>query len=421
MGGYQGKDIDYEWRTLYLTRNARDDKGQWKATLSLQRLPIPAIELPLAPAIEDGDQRILEAGKRYPSTSPRRARYKALYLKRLAAISQKTHYIPWEFDPDLDPEAFRGVKRTWNVWVKRRKQNTQTPWSTIPGLPTMISIDPGIKKFMVGYTSYGDTILFGRPSAEYITPALRKMDKIESHIGQMLERVPDIEKLREEVDARMKKWRAHAIALESLLDGDIFKRDFQDTIGDGLLSHACQLRDVIPKQKQELRERVCEEHVEEIEKLRASLGNKIDHLHIHTASFLEKFDIVLLPTFDVPKLVKRRVGQLSRLNKRILMTLQHATLRETLGHRQTVRGCGQTVHPSEAWSTQACFKCKRLSGKLRGRRFLCSDINCGNKMDRDENAPRSNLNLVMAKAISEWNPKGVEAVTEPDAIPLDRP
>ena len=125
-------------------------------------------------------------------------------------------------------------------------------------------------------------------------------------------------------------------------------------------------------------------------RMRQRIRNLVDDLQKKTASFLaERFDLVLLPTFNVGSMVKRGGRRIRKKTVRQMLTWRHYGFRCALLHRAELTGCVVKL-VSEAYTTQTCGRCGNLHKKIGGRKiFKCP--HCRHQVDRDANAARNIL------------------------------
>lgn len=131
------------------------------------------------------------------------------------------------------------------------------------------------------------------------------------------------------------------------------------------------------------------------------------------AEFLKFFDLILLPEFDVQRLLKRgRQGELSKKSKSTLAALSHATFRQRLYH---VLGKyeGQVLHVSEA-QFQVLQQLSALDDVGRSGKFKCHK--CRAVFDRDINAARNIMLFALTRGLEGISEKQVGKVGYPHTM-----
>ena len=146
-------------------------------------------------------------------------------------------------------------------------------------------------------------------------------------------------------------------------------------------------------------------------KLERRIKCMVGELHHKLALWLCKnYETVLLPSFRVSQMVKKRDGRgghrkIGRKTTKQLYSLAHCQFRVYL-HYLAKRYGTLVVESDEAFTTQTCGSCGRLSRVGAAETFRCKHTGCGATFDRDENAARN----IMLKFIQD---QGVD-VTIPD-------
>jgi putative transposase len=120
------------------------------------------------------------------------------------------------------------------------------------------------------------------------------------------------------------------------------------------------------------------------------LRSMVDELHHKLALWLCKnYETVLLPSFNVSQMVKKARGRrIGRKTTKQLYSLAHCRFRyylRYLAQRYDTLVC----ECSEAFTTQTCGSCGRLSRVGGSETFRCTHSDCGARFDRDENAARN--------------------------------
>lgn len=125
-----------------------------------------------------------------------------------------------------------------------------------------------------------------------------------------------------------------------------------------------------------------------INKLREKIQNLQKELHKKTADFLcNQANVILLPEFNVSKMVRKKRRKLRTKTVRHFHVLSHAKFRERLKSKAEEKHV-QLIMVSEHYTSQTCGCCGWLDKNLGNRdTFRC--LSCGAKIDRDLNGARN--------------------------------
>lgn len=126
-------------------------------------------------------------------------------------------------------------------------------------------------------------------------------------------------------------------------------------------------------------------------RIRRRVRNLVDELHRQSARWLAReHDVVLLPTFDTSRMVRRSPARrLNSKSARGMVTWSHYRFRQHLLHKARELDCN-VVLCSEAYTSKTCGACGRLNASLGGSKvFKCPS--CGATADRDVHAARNIL------------------------------
>jgi putative transposase len=126
--------------------------------------------------------------------------------------------------------------------------------------------------------------------------------------------------------------------------------------------------------------------------------NLVTDLHRRLAKHLcETYAVVLLPTFRVSKMVRRKKRRISRATAKAMLTWRHGAFREMLHAKaREYPGC-TIVMCNEAYTSKTCTRCGYIDYDLEGEKeYRCRD--CHLVIDRDANGARNILLRYVARA-----------------------
>ena len=127
--------------------------------------------------------------------------------------------------------------------------------------------------------------------------------------------------------------------------------------------------------------------------LRTKIRNKVSDLHWKTANYLcNNYDIILLPTFDTQKMVKKMPTRYRKINNntvRTMLMLSHYSFKQKLQHK-----CNEynkkLIICTEEYTSKTCGRCGELNDTLgSSKTFKCPS--CKLIIDRDINGSRNIL------------------------------
>ncbi len=124
-----------------------------------------------------------------------------------------------------------------------------------------------------------------------------------------------------------------------------------------------------------------------LEKIR----NKVDEIHHKTAKWLcENYTAILIPKFEVSKMVKKSNRKISSSVSRNMMTWAHFRFRQFLKSKAQLHAGVSVVEVNEAYTSKTCGLCGELNHALgKSKTFVCAK--CGYAADRDVNGARNIL------------------------------
>lgn len=123
-------------------------------------------------------------------------------------------------------------------------------------------------------------------------------------------------------------------------------------------------------------------------RLRKRIQNLVKEVHCKTVKFLvDNFHNIILPPFEVSKMVTKSKRKLNAKSVRQMLTWSHYKLKERLLYKSQTSGTNVFIK-TEEWSSKTCTNCLRINHKLGGSKtYNCS--NCHVVLDRDLNGARN--------------------------------
>ena len=123
-------------------------------------------------------------------------------------------------------------------------------------------------------------------------------------------------------------------------------------------------------------------------RLRRRLRCLVTEVHCQLAKFLAPYyDVIMIPLFEVSKIVKRAKRKIHSTTARSIITLGHYRFRQRLIHK--ARQCGsKVVVVDELFTSKTCSSCGFVKSNLGAPKlFRCDQCKC--VMDRDANGAKS--------------------------------
>ncbi|MHA1988925.1 MAG: RNA-guided endonuclease InsQ/TnpB family protein [Promethearchaeota archaeon] len=191
-------------------------------------------------------------------------------------------------------------------------------------VPKIISLDPGVRTFLTGYTLDGRVLHFGKGNFKRIESLCLYLDSIRSLIAAKTTRCK--KRLRLITKARKLSYRVRNL-------------------------------------KTDLHKQVCK-------------------------YLCENYDIILIPKFEVSKMVKKQDRNLKTKSARALLNLNHYEFRQRLLMKSVGSNECKVLICNEAYTSKTCTKCGTLKPALGGNKtFKCTK--CKLVLDRDINGSRN--------------------------------
>ena len=124
-------------------------------------------------------------------------------------------------------------------------------------------------------------------------------------------------------------------------------------------------------------------------RIRLRIRRLVDECHKRLAKWLcENYRQVLLPKFEVSRMVKRGQRRLHSKTVRSMLTWSHFRFRQRLLHKAELYPSCQVILCDEAYTSKTCGQCGYIHQHLGGNKlFTCPS--CGMVMDRDFNGSRN--------------------------------
>ncbi|KAI8587341.1 hypothetical protein BDZ88DRAFT_454136 [Geranomyces variabilis] len=271
--------------------------------------------------------------------------------------------VRWSFDESRDPEDLRHVPPNRHILVVR--SGITPDKHRLKGL-SWISCDPGSRVFICAYNpANGDIFLIGSEMGAWVGTMLRLVKDLKSAMDKGIN----------EEEVVKKAFQAY---LDERLQLIQLRKNPQSTIEE-LADLSVQI-DHLESVWQQTRANVSRfpkfvNQAVKIQTLRESLKTRVKAFHLVAASFLDKFNIVILPGFDFKRMTRQGGTGPQGEAKTVLTTLSHGDFFNLLSRRMASVGRRPLV-PSEAFSSQACVFC----GNLRkvGRTFIYKCSKCNN-------------------------------------------
>lgn len=121
------------------------------------------------------------------------------------------------------------------------------------------------------------------------------------------------------------------------------------------------------------------------------IKNLVGELHRKMATWLcESYRVVLIPKFEVSRMVKRGSRKINSKTARSMCTWSHYAFRQRLLHKAELFPWVKIVECDEAYTSKTCGSCGFIHNKLGGSKtFKCPS--CGYRADRDISAARNIL------------------------------
>jgi len=167
-------------------------------------------------------------------------------------------------------------------------------------------------------------------------------------------------------------------------------------IGNGACTRLYRLRNLQARLRNKMK-RVNSKKKRSIKKAHERISLKIKHLvdelHWKSINYITKYDNVILPEFNVSKMIRRvnSKGQRRKITKRTvkeMLLLRHYQFRQRLAEKIKASNCKRLWIVNEAYTSKTCGACGSIHDKLGGNKtFICPT--CNVKLGRDVNGARN--------------------------------
>ena len=128
-------------------------------------------------------------------------------------------------------------------------------------------------------------------------------------------------------------------------------------------------------------------------KIRRKIRRLVDELHRKLIQWLcNNFRVVLIPTFETQKMVRRGHRRLNSKTAKMMCTWSHFRFRTNLTSKAKTFPCTRVIETTEEFTSKTCGMCGMINHKLGGKKtFTCPSHTCGFRSDRDFNGARNIL------------------------------
>jgi putative transposase len=128
-------------------------------------------------------------------------------------------------------------------------------------------------------------------------------------------------------------------------------------------------------------------------KIRRKIRRLVDELHRKLIQWLcNNFRVVLIPTFETQKMVRRGHRRLNSKTAKMMCTWSHFRFRTNLTSKAKTFPYTKIIETTEEFTSKTCGMCGMINHKLGGKKtFTCPSHTCGFRSDRDFNGARNIL------------------------------
>jgi len=120
------------------------------------------------------------------------------------------------------------------------------------------------------------------------------------------------------------------------------------------------------------------------------LKNKVNECQYKLALFLcENYRVVLIPKFEVSRMVKKSERKIGNKTVRPMYTWSHYKFRQRLLEKAKEHPWCRVIEVDEAFTSKTCDECGYIRENFKGKTFECPS--CGHKADRDIHAGKNIL------------------------------
>ena len=125
-------------------------------------------------------------------------------------------------------------------------------------------------------------------------------------------------------------------------------------------------------------------------KWREKIRNRVKDCHHKLAKYLcENYNVILIPSFETQKMVKRGHRKINSKTALSMLTWSHYLFRQRLISKSERYPWCKVLVTTEEYTSKTCGECGNIHRGLGSNKtFTCPYFNCGTIMDRDINAAR---------------------------------
>lgn len=135
-------------------------------------------------------------------------------------------------------------------------------------------------------------------------------------------------------------------------------------------------------------------------RLRQRIKNLVKEVHYKTISFLlNNFSTIIIPNTPIKEMMKKTKRRINSKTARNMLTWSHYTFRQRL-NTKIKNSQHQIIEGGEEYTSKTCSNCGSLHPDLGGKKvFVCKC--CNVKMDRDVNGSRGILLKLLSTSVPE--------------------
>jgi transposase len=217
----------------------------------------------------------------------------------------------------------------------------------------IVSLDPGVRTFMTGYTPQGQVIDVGKEDYRRLTNLCKRYDSLQS------------------------EWSTHEITKKR-------KAPKRASAARSARKNNHRHRSHLKRAGRRMQKRI---------------HNLVEELHKKTVKYLvTNYDTILVPKFETEDMVRSKHVKRKIRSKtaRSMLTWSHYRFRQRLLNKVREYPHCRVVVCSEHYTSKTCGACGYVDRQLGGKKVYSCGI-CGVQMDRDANAARNILIRYLVK------------------------
>ena len=132
------------------------------------------------------------------------------------------------------------------------------------------------------------------------------------------------------------------------------------------------------------------------DRLRTKIGNIVNDFQWKCANYLAtNYDTILLPSFNVSNMVKRKKRNLKKVSIRSMLSLGHYKFKQKLKHLCEIYR-SKLIEVDESYTTKTCTNCGCIN-KVGSQKIYKCEV-CGLSIARDVNGSRN----ILIKTLTQW-------------------